>query len=171
MKSNSSLKLYFGLLCCLALLGIFTKQWMGEGDVPNFDELHQIEGKIETVWASGKYGNTIRIKLENDPRYFVYGSISGEAGLVKRLTLVGSTAKLDFSPLNTHSPIFDDNTYHTIYQLTIDEKLVRAYSQIARKYRENASDSGRFAIILSILAFSIFRSIVKETRTRGRIPS
>jgi hypothetical protein len=144
---------------------------MGEGDIPNLDELHQIEGKIETVWASGKYGNTIRIKLENDPRYFVYGSISGEIGLVKRLALVGSTAQLGFSPLNTHSPIFDDNTYYKIYQLTIDEKLVRAYGQIASKYRENASDGGRVAIILSILAFFIFRKIIKESHTRGQIPS
>ena len=103
------------------------------GSLPSHEDLSRIEGKIAWV-QNHRYG--VRFGLLNDERKFNYPSKAREVGRV-RSSLKSASGKwmsifVDLSKSN--SPLNDDRVYFTVYEIRIDDSVVRSYAEVSEAW-------------------------------------
>ncbi|MDD1782883.1 hypothetical protein LRP49_17045 [Enterovibrio sp. ZSDZ35] len=134
------------------------------GNIPNPSHLTKLEGHIDWVKATGKYGHTIRFKFQEDDTHLVYHSIGGQISKVQRaLAQRGALISVLYDQTDSHSPPFDQNEYHTIYELVQNGVTVRSHSALAERYAENSRLLGWMGLgVLICLGFLILAGCRKK---------
>ncbi|QBG34847.1 hypothetical protein [Litorilituus sediminis] len=127
------------------------------GKVPNRENLTKIEGNIDWVKATGKHGDTLRFKFQEDDTHLVYHSIGGKtskthSALAKR----GAHISVLYDQTDSHSPPFDENEYHTIYELVQDGNIVRSHDVMVEKYAANSRLAGWMGLGSLIFSAGLF---------------
>jgi hypothetical protein len=113
------------------------------GNVPNRENLTKIEGNIDWVKATGKRGDTLRFKFQKNDTHLVYHSIGGQISKAhSALAQNGGLISILYDQTDSHSPPFDENSYHTIYELTLDGVTVRSHEVLVEKYAANSMLAG-----------------------------
>lgn len=92
-------------------------------------DLLQVSGQVSWV-ETQRY--SINFALKEHPQVFSYSKSAGAAQRVKRALEVagGKIVVLGYEKA-THGPIFSDDRYHSVWEIQINQQLVRSYPQIA----------------------------------------
>lgn len=92
-------------------------------------DLLQVSGQVS--WVE-KQRYSINFALKEHPQVFSYSKSAGAAHRVKRALedANGKVVVLRYEK-TTHGPIFSDDRYHSVWEIQINQQLVRTYPQIA----------------------------------------
>ncbi len=151
------------LVCALLGLGLLIL-FLVSGKVLPKSELTQLQGKIDWVKATGKHGDNLRFKFQNNDTHLIYHSIGGQTSKThSALASQGSAISILYDQTDSHSPPFDENSYHTIYELTKDGKTIRSYESMVEAYASNSSLAG-WAGLVSFFIAGIFFVIDKKKK-------
>lgn len=157
------------LICCIFGIGLLI-MFSISGNVPNRASLTKIEGNIDWFKATGKRGDTLRFKFQKNDTHLVYHSIGGQVSKAhSALAQNGGLITILYDQTDSHSPPFDENSYHTIYELILNGVTVRSHEVLVEKYAANSRLAGWMG--LGSLFFSgVFLLIVRrKTQTISRL--
>ena len=159
MKLNDIQK--SALVCALLGLGLVIL-FLVSGKVLPKSELTLLEGKIDWVKATGKNGDTLRFKFLNNETHLIYHSIGGQTSKThSALASQGSAISVLYDLTDSHSPPFDENSYHTIYELIKNGETIRSYESMVEAYASNSRLAG-WAGLVSFFIAGIFFFIDKK---------
>ncbi|RVU34423.1 hypothetical protein EOE67_15360 [Rheinheimera riviphila] len=115
----STLSMAFGIF----FLFFHESQLQAEAD------LLQVSGQVSWV-ETHRY--SINFALKEHPQVFSYSKGAGAAHRVRRaLEVAGGKVVVLRYEKATHGPIFSDDRYHSVWEIQINQQLVRSYPQIA----------------------------------------
>jgi hypothetical protein len=144
------------------LAAVLFNQWYTKGGVPNQNQLIHISGKITKVWVTGKHKDTTRFQIDNSEKYFVYNSIGREVGKFLENAIVGAEISLSFSSGHSHTPIFEEIEYYTVYSVQFPGQWQRTYNEIKGEYESNAQLSLWAAIAFFLFPIYFFVKLSKN---------
>jgi hypothetical protein len=168
MKLNDIQK--SALVCALFGLGLIIL-FSVSGKVLPRSQLTQIQGEIDWVKATGKHGNNLRFKFINNDTHLIYHSIGGQTSKThSALANKSSVISVLYDQSDSHSPPSDENSYHTIYELTKDGSIVRSYESMVKAYASNSRLAG-WAGLVSLFIAGIFFVVDrrKQNQTNKKI--
>lgn len=93
---------------------------------------------IEKVY--GRFGlSAMRFGLEGDSRNFQYYSKEGCLDLVEQSLerAASSEVQILINAHESHTPWFDDRSFHTVYELKLDGQTIRTYEEVLSAWRNN----------------------------------
>jgi len=127
------------------------------GKVPQRSDLAQLEGAIDWVKATGKRGDTLRFKFQLNDTHLVYHSIGGQTSKAhSALAQDNALISVLYDQTDSHSPPFDENEYHTIYELVQNGVTVRSHQVMVEKYAANSKLAGWLGLGSLILSGFLF---------------
>jgi hypothetical protein len=92
------------------------------------DNLLQASGQLSWV-KKHRYG--LSFALKDQPQMFAYSRNSGASDKVKKvLEAAGEKIVSLRYEKETHGPIYSDDRYHSVWEIQIDQQVVRTYPQI-----------------------------------------
>jgi hypothetical protein len=131
----------------LTLFGVVILTLVG-GTAPERSRLVEAGGPLrglEKVTGKGGGLSAIRFSVETDPRWFQYVAKAGRiADVWSALESADrSTIGVLFDPAGAHSPVGDERSFYTVYELRAGERTVRPYAEVAASWRRD-EDVGRW---------------------------
>ncbi len=136
-------------------------------DFPAYETLSKVEGEIAWV-QKHRYG--VRFGFRNDGRGFNYPSKARELGLVRRSleSSSGSKTAVLIDPGRSHSPFYSDEVYFTVFEIRIDDKIVRSYPEISDEWMSDQRLMpylGGFGLLAGLYIFWFSCKLKKHTET------
>ena len=163
MKLNEIQK--SSLVCALFGLGLIIL-FAVSGNVLPKPDLTLLQGKIDWVKATGKHGDNLRFKFLNNDTHLIYHSIGGQTSKAhSALASQGATISVLYDQTDSHSPPFDENSFHSIYELTKDGITIRSYESMVEAYAANSRLAG-WAGLVSLFIAGIFFLFDKKKKNQ-----
>lgn len=128
---------------------------------PFKDDLIKKSGLVKWV-QEHKYG--IRFGFVDDPMNFNYPSKSDGQGVVKDSLIKskGQIVTILYDAADTHSPIYSSKVYHDFFQLTVDDLLVRSYSESEKAWKSDNKLTPVIVALFLIGGLYLWRKTKKE---------
>lgn len=121
---------------CFFLGGIMLYSWSTFTGIPPRSELQSASGPVSWV-QDGKYG--IKFGLMGVPKFFHYASKGNAMGVVQD-TLSRSdhpVITVLYDPSNMGGPIYSNDTYYSVFELSIAGKSFRSHAEIAKAWQSD----------------------------------
>lgn len=136
------------------------------GGLPKYEELTEIEGEIDWV-TSHRYG--IRFGLKDNPQKLNYPSKMNALGLVREsLTTASGNKLVVLTDLNDpHSPIYSDNVYYDVFEISVADRIVRSYEESANEWLSDQRLSPYLGAFFVVSGFIILWQERKWRRPPG----
>lgn len=114
---------------------------IGGRDPPPRAKLTEVLGPLSYVESvRGRYGlSAVRFGVKTDPRNFQYHSKEGAVSDVLRALkqATASDVRITFDSTESHTPMLDDRSFHTAYELKVGGRTIRSYDQVRASWRGN----------------------------------
>lgn len=106
----------------------------GEPGVPDRAALASATGPVQSL-IKGK--SSLGFSLKGDARHFQHLSKSGALPLVYQALSgdKGETVTVLFDPSQSWQPVFDDQAYHTVYEIRVSDRTLLSYEQARDAWR------------------------------------
>ncbi len=138
MAHPSARSLFACALLSFTLFGVLLYSWTSFDGIPARSTLRSITGTVEWV-ASKKYD--VKFKLRESTSQFSYASIGKATGLVyDALAQAGKpTVSVLYDSSTPSGPIFSDSEYFSVYEVSVNQVVVRSHSDVAAGHQSNAA--------------------------------
>ena len=136
MRSDHSRAKLWGIaLLSLALSAGMFYAWASFDGLPPRESLRSATGQIDWVRAN-KYG--VKFALQGSERAYAYHSKGSALGIVKYV-LVNTREPITvlYDPENAGGPIYSDEVFHDVYELSSPAGAFRRYEDIEDAYRSD----------------------------------
>jgi hypothetical protein len=139
-------------LLLIGIAGLFFSFELINGKFPPQSSLTMVTGRLNYVErVTTKHSlSAVRFTLASDPRHFQYTNRSGAIDQVLEALqkAANSQVRVAFDPADSHTPWFEDRALYSVYELAVDGRIVRSYSQAVSS--SNTDDSiGRWVEYIS----------------------
>ena len=119
----------------LALSAVMFYAWAAFDSLPPRESLRTATGQIDWV-KSDKYG--VKFALQGSSRAYEYHSKANEMGAVEsRLVNTREPITVLYDPEDPSGPIYSDEVFHDVYELSTPTGAFRSYEEIQAAYRSD----------------------------------
>lgn len=130
---NNRSKVYLGVAWVIFGLVILYLS-MGESGIPSRVALVSATGSVQSV-TKGK--SSVKFSLNGDAHHFQHLSKSGKLLPVYQALsgAKGEMVTVLFDPAQNWQPVFNENSYHTVYEIRISDRTLLSYEQASEAWQ------------------------------------
>lgn len=128
---------------------------MSEANPPRLDNLHYVEGVVQSVESIGKHRNSIRVELVGKAKAFQYSSTSGPLKEFKNRVLEGASVKFGYSEPHKVRGLFDSKGYYIVYSVSDINGWSIGHELISEKRMKNSRSTLALTVFMGCCVIGI----------------